>query len=208
MIKIMMTINNKTRRHRGTEITESMPIKLFALCSLCLCVHFSFTPAQAQSYSLTKVIELAKTQSVQAILARHQYLAGYWRYRAFKANYLPYIWLRTTPINFNQTVTQRFDVNNVIDVYLPQRNIHSSANLSIYQNVGITGGRVFIDSDLGRLQNFGNNPFTNYSVTPLRVGFSQPLFGYNEFKWEKKLEPLVFQLAKQQYIADMEKYFR
>ena len=204
MIITMIRIYKKTQRRRDAENTDSLTIRLIVLCALCLCVQFFHAPVQAQPLTLPKVISLAKTQSVQAILARHQYLAGYWRYRSFKANYLPHIWLRTTPVNFNRTFTQRFDVNKNIEVYLPQRTIHSSANVSVYQNVGFTGGQVFVDADLGRLQNFGDNPFTNYSVTPFRVGISQPLFGYNEFKWERQLEPLAFQLAKQQYIADME----
>ena len=154
--------------------------------------------------SLERVIQLGKTQSVQAILARHTFMAAYWRFRAFKANYLPAISFRTTPINFNRTISQRFDVNRNIDVYLPQRNIHSSANISISQNIGFSGGTIFLGSDIGRLQNFGDNPFINYSVAPLRLGISQPLFGFNSLKWEKQLEPLAYRLAKQQYIGDLE----
>lgn len=183
-------------------------IKIFVLSFI---ISFSifwgnsiFAQSENGTYSLEEVIQLAKENSIPAIRARHQYLLGYWRFRYFRSNYLPIVSLNTTPINFNRTVTQRFDVNQNIDVYLPQRNVQSTANLSLYQRIGLTGGSVFLDSDIGRLQNFGNNPFTNYSVTPLRLGLIQPLFGFNELKWEKQIEPLAFKLAKKRYISDLE----
>jgi outer membrane protein TolC len=169
-----------------------------------LWLPFSLVAQDTQALSLSDVIVLSQKNSVLAIKARHQYLVAYWQYRYFQADYLPYVSLNTTPINFNRTVTQRFDVNQNIDVYLPQRNIHSSANVSLYQRIGLTGGSIFIDSDISRLQNFGNNPFTTYSVTPFRIGMIQPLFAFNEQKWEKVLKPLAFDLANKTYIFNME----
>ncbi|MEM6805612.1 MAG: TolC family protein [Bacteroidota bacterium] len=160
--------------------------------------------ASQPSLGLEQVIELAQERSIPAIRAKHKYLLSYWRYRHFKASYLPYISLNTNPINFNRSVIQRFDSEKNRDVFLPQQNIYSNANLSLYQRIGLTGGSVFLDSDIGRLQNIGESPITTYSVAPIRLGLIQPLFGFNEQKWEKQLEPLAFELAKKTYVADLE----
>lgn len=159
---------------------------------------------ESKALNLEEIIQLAKENSLPSIRARHTFLLGYWRFNYFKSNYLPFVSINTSPVNFNRTITQRFDVIQNNDVYLQQRNIHSSANLSLYQRIGLTGGSIFLDSDIGRLQNFGNNPFTTYSLTPLRIGLNQPLFAFNEQKWEKKIEPLAFRLAKKRYLSDLE----
>ena len=50
------------------------------------------------------------------------------------------------------------------------------------------------------MRNFGENLYTQYSSVPVRFGYSQSLFGYNYLKWEKKLAPLKFEKAKQQFL--------
>jgi outer membrane protein TolC len=68
----------------------------------------------------------------------------------------------------------------------------------------LTGGTVYIDSELGYLHNYGETGYSQYSSVPVRVGYSQALFGFNSFKWEKKIEPLKFDKAKQQLLYDKE----
>jgi len=39
---------------------------------------------------------------------------------------------------------------------------------------------------------------------PIRIGYSQSLFGFNSFKWGKKIEPLKYQKAKTQFLYSQE----
>ncbi|MDR1951699.1 MAG: TolC family protein, partial [Bacteroidales bacterium] len=39
---------------------------------------------------------------------------------------------------------------------------------------------------------------------PFRIGYSQSLFGFNSFKWERKIEPLRYQRAQTQYLYAQE----
>jgi outer membrane protein TolC len=50
---------------------------------------------------------------------------------------------------------------------------------------------------------FGNN-YSQFSSVPIRIGYTQSLFGVNSFKWEKKIEPLKYQKAKTQYLYSQE----
>lgn len=164
-------------------------------------------PAQAggtERLSLTKAIEIAADSSLSAYRAKNIYQASYWQYRSYRANRLPSLTLNTNPLQYNRNFTKRYDSQSNIDVYKTQQNLSSSANLSFRQNVDFTGGTVFIDSDLGYLRSFGYDGVEQFSTIPIRVGYSQSLFGYNNFKWEKKLEPLKFEKAKKELIYNIE----
>ena len=47
--------------------------------------------AQTLALSLNQAIHLAQKFSPEAQAARHTYLAAYWNYRSFRANYLPIV---------------------------------------------------------------------------------------------------------------------
>ena len=68
------------------------------------------------------------------------------------------------------------------------------------QNFDLTGGTFFVDSELGYIRNFWENTYTQFNSVPVRVGYSQALFGFNSFKWEKKIEPLKFEKVKKQFL--------
>jgi outer membrane protein TolC len=91
-----------------------------------------------------------------------------------------------------------------IDQYLPQQNLYSYANASVSQNLPFSGGSLYFDTELSRLQNYGDNRYTQFSAVPFRVGYSQPIFGYNSYKWNKKIAPLKYEKAKRSYLQSIE----
>jgi outer membrane protein TolC len=76
--------------------------------------------------------------------------------------------------------------------------------LELNQNVGLTGGRLFVNSNLQRYDVFGDNGRTQYISTPTRIGYYQPTIKYNALKWEKKINPLKYEEAKKNYIENVE----
>jgi outer membrane protein TolC len=175
---------------------------LTVIYGLLFAVHCS---AQTEKLTLSKSIELAVDSSLQAFRAKNQYMAGYWAYRSYRAGRLPSLTLRTTPLQYRRDFTRRYDSNENIDVYRRQQSLYSSGNLSISQNFDLTGGTFFIDSELGYMRNFaeGNN-YSQFSSVPFRIGYSQSLFGFNSFKWDKQIEPLKYEKAKTQYLYAQE----
>jgi outer membrane protein TolC len=83
--------------------------------------------------------------------------------------------------------------------------MRSSLNLQLNQTVPWTGGRIFASSVLQRNDNFGEEPPTSYLAYPVTIGFAQPINGYNEYRWDRKIEPLKYEEAKVQYINSMER---
>jgi len=166
------------------------------------------------SLRLDEVVELAKTQSPMAIQARHQLRAAYFSFISYKANFLPKLTLTTQPTSWDksirtvESVRKDADGNDVLVTTESKTNTFTStAGLALSQNIGLTGGKVSLGSDFSRKQNFlaENSDFsTQYTTNPIRLSLTQQLNGYNQLRWDKKIEPLAFEEAKQRYIVSLE----
>lgn len=157
-----------------------------------------------ETLSLTEVLDLANENSLEAFKSKRKYGVGYWEYRAFKSSLLPKIDLNLRPLTYNKSVIQRYDSDQNIEVYRSQQNLNSYANISATQDIGATGTSLFINSNFNRLENFGLVENESYNVTPFSVGLSQPIMAFNEFKWNKKIEPLRYAKAKQDFIYEQQ----
>lgn len=156
--------------------------------------------SQILELDLNQSIEIAADSSLQAFRAKNLYMSSYWEYRSFKAGRLPSLTFKSTPIQYSRDFTRRYDSENNIDVYRRQQSLYTSGNLSISQNFDLTGGTFFIDSEIGYMRNFGNGTYSQFNTVPVRIGYSQALFGFNGFKWEKKIEPLRYEKAQKEFL--------
>lgn len=154
--------------------------------------------------SLQEVLSMAREQSLNALKAKNLYLASYWEYRSFKSGLLPNVGLQLNPFSYNRIMTKRYDSESNTDVFREQQTLNSYANLQINQNIGLTGAKVYIDTDISRLVNFGGEKLTTYSATPLRIGVSQPLFAHNQTKWQHTLAPLKLERAKKEFTREQQ----
>ncbi|MCY4778312.1 TolC family protein [Sphingobacterium sp. UT-1RO-CII-1] len=169
--------------------------------SILLNLLMTITSAQqTQKLTLQESISLAIDSSLQSFRAENMYMAGFWEFKAYKAARLPSLNLNMTPLRYNREFIQRYDPENNIDVYRSQQSLYSSANFSLNQNLDLTGGTFFIDSELGFLRNIGQHTFSQFNSIPIRIGYMQSLVGFNKFRWEKRLEPLKYEKAKKQFI--------
>jgi outer membrane protein TolC len=162
------------------------------------------THAQQVVLNLEQTIEIAADSSLQAFIARNMYQSSLWEYRSFRAARLPSLNLEMTPLQYNRGIVRRYDSEQNIDVYRRQQSLYSSGGMSIRQNLDITGGQFFVQSNLSYMRNFGENIFTQYTSVPVRVGYTQSLFGFNSFKWEKRIEPLKFEKAQKKFLYEKE----
>ncbi|MDA3866192.1 MAG: TolC family protein [Salinivirgaceae bacterium] len=154
--------------------------------------------------TLNEVLETARQQSLDAFRAKNMYLADYWAFQSYKSRQLPHLNWQINPATYNRRMTMRYDYTNDVDVYREQQTLSSYTELSLSQNIVATGGNVYLESDIYRLQNYNDGNTNSWSTTPIRIGFNQPLFGYNRFKWEKKISPLKFEKSKQEYIQSVQ----
>ena len=151
--------------------------------------------------TLPQAIEMAKKQSPSARSARHAFLAQYWNYRYYRANYLPSLTLSSSPYINNEI--NKITQGDGTSLFLSQSQFGGDLSLSINQNIPLTGGTFFIRSSVNYLREM-ESKMNMFSTVPVSIGYSQSLFGYNSLKWDRRIEPLRYAEAKKSYAETIE----
>jgi len=159
---------------------------------------------EVKSLTLDEVVKLSEDQSLQGILAKHMFRASYWQYRTFKAEYLPSLTLTGTFPEYNRIYEKEYDYNTGKEYYVEKNTNSLLGQLSLSQNIGLTGGSISLESDLRRFDVLGADGSTQYISTPVSINYNQPLFRFNELKWQKQIEPLRFEEARKTYLENVE----
>lgn len=159
--------------------------------------------AQTKAVSFAEVLEMSKN-SLLAQVAKHEFLSSYWDYESIKANRAPSIALTGTLPSFTNSISKITQPDGT-DLFTKQTFADYTAGFEISQNIPLTGGQIFVSTNLERLDVFGNDSYTSYMSTPVSVGIYQTLFGYNSMKWEQQINPVKYQAAKQKYLENCEK---
>ena len=183
-------------------------MSVHARAQVALQVQQSLQHEQPVQYSYTmtlqEVIETAHSQSPSAVLAKHNFIVNYWQFRTYKAQFLPALKLQGSLGNYNRSLVSLQDAQTGEIGYLENNNLSNSLGLSINQNLPFTGGSLSVLTSLDRLDQFSPTDMIIYNSQPVKITYSQPINGYNTLKWEKKIEPRRFELAKREYLSSME----
>jgi len=151
--------------------------------------------------SLEQAIEIANNQSIFSFRQKNMYLSKYWAFRSYKAEKLPKLRLQSNLIDYERTIATKYI--NGEDKLVPTNKVTTNATLNLNQNLTATGATIFAQSNFYRLNNLDSDNLF-YSSVPITLGISQPLNGYNEFRWNSKIEPLKFEQAKKEYLQSQQ----
>lgn len=162
--------------------------------------------AQSEKYdlSLDEMIKVAGQKSLWAFRYKNMYLANYWENRYYKADKLPSLNMTATPLDYNHSKDRVYISETNEYRYVQSDYFNSDMSFQLTQKIGLTGGSLFLSSDLGLVKNMGGDVNTSYQATPISIGYSQSLNGYNALRWESKIEPLIFEKAKKAFIQNQE----
>ncbi|MBE0678298.1 MAG: TolC family protein [Bacteroidales bacterium] len=153
--------------------------------------------------TLDDVVSLAAEQSPNALMAKHRFRASYWQYRTFVAEYRPALTLAGNLPDYSTAYSRVWNSVAQQWEYASTNVLQTSGNLQLAQNIGLTGGSISLFSDLTYEKNFETGG-ERYITAPLNVRLTQPLFRYNELRWQKKIEPLKYEEARKAYLRDIE----
>ena len=168
-----------------------------------LAVSFSSLRAQNEM-NLAEAIHTARNQSVEALEARQAFISTYWAYRSYKASRLPSLTLYGDIMNFDRSLTLLQNPEDGTLKYVSSNNLQNGVGLQMNQNITFTGGTLSVFSDLSRIDQFGGNRSLTWYSRPITVSYYQPLFTYNQFKWDRKIEPKEYERGKRNYLERME----
>lgn len=158
------------------------------------------------TYTLQEMVQRAKDRSPAALRALTRKENRYWQYRLFKSNYNPQLRLNGTIPSYSQAFNSITQPDGSIE-FLQVRQNFMDLELGLQQVIAPTGGIISVNTSTNRFDNFlaGPNEIqTRWSGVPVNVRLQQPLFAYNQFKWDKKIQPLLFEESKREYVQEME----
>ena len=153
--------------------------------------------------TLGEAIALARTQSVDAAVALNELKTSYWEYRTFRADLLPEVNLTGTLPNYNKSYNSYQNSDGTYG-FVRNNYLGLSGDLSIDQNIWFTGGKLSLTTSLDYIKQFGGEGKEKFMSVPVSLELTQPIFGVNKLKWDRRIEPLRYREARKAYAEALE----
>ena len=173
---------------------------------MCLFPMVGHAEVDTLRLTLEDCIVMARRQSVDAAVALGELKSAYWEWRSYKADLLPEVSLSANVPTYNKRYStyQREDGTHS---YVRNDFMEVDGSLYVSQKIWPTGGTLSVESSLDWLRQMsgdtsgGKNQFMSM---PIALTLSQPLFGVNSVKWNRRIEPLRYREAKASFLAETE----
>ena len=188
-------MNTTTNFNKKSRLTQLLVI---FTCS----ISFAQIKTDTLYLALNQAIEIAQLKSPQTLRAQTSKETSYWKWKSFKSNYLPQLSIRGTLPNFTKNTLAVTQPDGTTDFRLVEQS-NSNLGLSLSQAISWTGATVSINSTLARFDNLVTD-YRNYNSNAVNINIRQPLFGFNSFFWEKKIEPLRYEESQKKFIEERE----
>ena len=158
--------------------------------------------AQTNVYTLSEIVQLARSKSPAWLSAETRKENQYWQYKTFRSDYSPQLVLSGMLPSFNKSVTAVTQPDGNV-LYREVNNNTIEMQLGLSQVIGLTGGEVSVFTNLSRYDDFLQD-YSQYSGQPVSIGYSQPIFQFNAYKWNKKIKPLEYEESQRAFFEELE----
>lgn len=169
-------------------------------------VFFTSISTTAQEiFTLEEIIERAKSQSIASKQAETRRENRFWNYRSFRTNYNPQLRLEGSLPVYYKSVRQIAQQDGTYR-YLPVQQMNNDITLGLRQPISFTGGIISANSGLGYFRDYNDESVLaeQWSGSVFNVAISQPIFAFNPYRWDKRIEPLLFEESKREFVEEME----
>lgn len=156
----------------------------------------------AEVLTLEESIGRAQAESPGARIARYRFRESEWGFKSFRTDYLPQLSLTASGPGLERSISDIQQDDGSIR-YVQQSRTFARAGVSVQQNIPGTGGALSLSSGLSRIDQFGDFDFSQWQSTLLSVGLIQPIFQFNALKWNRRIQPLQFDVDRRQYSEEM-----
>jgi outer membrane protein TolC len=150
------------------------------------------------------VVSRALTQSPAFKQAETRKENRYWQYRYFKTNYNPQLRMSSNNAGslYNNSFTPVRQPDGSIR-YLPLNQLNPGVNFGLQQPIQWTGGMIYVNSTYNYFNNITDDT-RQWNGAPFNIFVNQPLFAFNPYKWDRKIEPIRYEESKREYAENME----
>lgn len=182
-------------------------MKKFYITTACLFLTTAVLQADEHDnlvqLTLKDAIAIAQLQSVDAAVALNELKTAYWEYRTHQAEQLPEVNFTGTLPSYNNSYSQ-YQESDGSYTYVHSNWLGLNGKISIDQNVPLTGGKLSLNTSLDFTRQLGGKVYNEFMSIPVGITFSQPIFGVNNQKWKRRIEPVRYKEAKAAYIESVE----
>ena len=161
------------------------------------------TTTYERDITLAEAIALARSQSVDAAVALNELKTAYWQYRTYRANLLPEVAFEGTIPSYRRSYSYYQNADGSYSV-VHNNVLEMSGELSISQNIWLTGGNLSLTSSLDYLKELNKGGNRQFMSVPVSLELTQPVFGVNTYKWDRRIEPVRYAEAKASFISATE----
>lgn len=177
-------------------------MRIFHSIAFALCILASH--AEVVELTLEQAIDRARLQSVDAAVALDELRQAYWEYRTYRAELLPEVNFSATLPGYYKQYTPYMNENGSYS-FVRNNNLQMNGELSLSQNIWLTGGTLSLNTKLDfyrDLENGGNQ--NRFMSIPVALTLNQPIFGVNKVKWDRRIEPVRYSEAKAAFLSATE----
>ena len=154
--------------------------------------------------TLDDCIMMARRQSIDAAVALGELRSAYWQWRSYKADLLPEVSLQGTAPSWNKRYSSYQQADGSLS-FVRNDYLGLDGAVNITQKLWPTGGTLSVESSLDYLHQSGSGGSQNQLMSlPVAVTLSQPLFGVNHLKWNRRIEPLRYREAQARFLTETE----
>lgn len=152
---------------------------------------------------LEEAIRIAQVQSVDAAVALNELRTAYWQYRTHKAEQLPEVIFTGTLPSYNKQYAQ-YQQSDGSYTYVRNNNLGMNGEITISQNIALTGGKIELNTSLDFNRQLGSGAYNEFMSVPVGLTLTQPIFGVNDQKWKRRIEPVRYEEAKAAFMESVE----
>lgn len=153
--------------------------------------------------TLKDAIRIAQLQSVDAAVALNELKTAYWEYRTHRADQLPEVNFTGVLPAYNKGFG-KYQTGDGSYTYVHTNTLGLSGKVSVDQNIALTGGKVSLNTSLDFTRQLGAGAYNEFMSIPVGITLTQPIFGVNNQKWKRRIEPVRYQEAKATYMESVE----
>lgn len=159
-------------------------------------------------FSIGDVIERSQSQSPHFKVAETRRENRYWQYRNFRSNYNPQVRLISNNAGslYNNSYSPVFQPDGSIR-YLQINQFNPGVNFALEQPIQWTGGTISVNSIYNYFNNIVDNS-SQWNGSVFNIRLSQPILSYNQYKWDKRIQPIRYEESKRDYAESMEEIAR
>jgi hypothetical protein len=159
--------------------------------------------AREVNLTLDEAIDMARVRSVDAAEALDELRTAYWEWRTFRADQLPEVTFTATAPSYVNQYASYMNENGDYS-FVRSKSLEAEGQLSVTQNVRLTGGTISLSSSLDFLRQFDNGSSNSFMTIPIAIKLNQPIFGVNTMKWDARIEPVRYSEAKAKFLSATE----